>query len=152
MKKFDYETIKNIYHLRSCGWTITRIAEEYGVSSQHMGQVIKNNEYHRDTKEDRTLGLSSRVINSLRRSNIPVDALVMASQIEVLLRTEGIGHRSLMEIGTMLLSRNMIPNVEEWIESGWRKIRLSNNKVRKFGRLPSIHYQFSDHSEREQCI
>jgi len=147
--KFDYEIIKNIYQLRADGWTIARIAEKYHVTPQRMGQVIKHNEHYRNSTEDCTLGLSSRVINCLKRAHIPVDATVIADRIDVLLITDGIGKSALTEIGKMLSDRHIITDVNGWIERGRRKNRLSNNKIEKMGRYPTPYKLFS-HAETEQ--
>jgi len=151
MVKFDYETVKNIYQLRADGWTITRIAEKYHVTPQRMGQVIKHNEHHHNSREDCTLGLSSRVLNCLRRVSIPIEAMAIADHVDVLLRTDGIGKSALTEIGKMLSSRNVITDVDEWIERGRRKNRLSNNGIQKLGRYPTPYKIFS-HAKSEQSM
>ncbi|MCE5250783.1 hypothetical protein LLG96_11245 [bacterium] len=151
MTKFDYETIKSIYQLRSDGWTIAKIAEKYRVTPQRMGQIIKHDKHYRNSTEDCTLGLSSRVLNCLRRVYIPIEATAIADHIDVLLRTDGIGKSALMEIGKMLSDRNIIADVDEWIERGRRKNRLSNNSVKKMGHYPTPYKIFSN-MEKEHSI
>jgi len=151
MTKFDYETIKNIYQLRDDGWTIVRIAEKYGVTPQRMGQIIKHNEHHRNSTQDCTLGLSLRVVNSLKRAYIPVEAAVIADRIDVLLGADGIGRSALAEIGKMLSAKGLITDVDEWIERGRRQNRLANNKIKKTGRYPTPYKMFSD-AESDQPV
>ena len=40
-KKLTEAEIKNIACMRYCGWTLEEIAEEYGVTKQRIGQILK---------------------------------------------------------------------------------------------------------------
>lgn len=121
MGKRTEEMLEKAIDLHSKGWTKRDIARECGVSPQYVSKLIKMHEQNRHKSPERNYGLSTRVLNCLKRYRIPVDAHVIADSIDLLLPMRGLGKGSLAEIGMMLKGLNIIHNVEEWIEEGKQK-------------------------------
>jgi DNA-directed RNA polymerase alpha subunit len=80
--------------------------------------------YEQDQKKppEQNYGLSTRVMNCLKRNDIPINAQVIADSIDLLLCMRGMGANSLTEIGGVLKGFNIIHDIEEWIEGGREKL------------------------------
>jgi len=121
MGKKTEQLLNEINRLRSDGLTNREIAQKCGVSPQYVGKLIKVYEENRQSPPEWNYGLSTRVLNCLKRNRIPLDLQVIADSIDQLLCMRGIGDRSLNEIGSVLKSQNIIDDIGDWIEEGRRK-------------------------------
>jgi hypothetical protein len=118
MGKRMEEMLERTIVLHSKGWTKRKIAKECGVTPQYVGQLIKIHEQNRNKSPEGNYGLSTRVLNCLKRNRIPVDGHVIADSIDLLLGMRGIGEGALSEIGRLLISLHVIPDQAEWIAKG----------------------------------
>jgi len=121
MGKRTEQLLNEINYLRSNGWANNEIAKKCGVSPQYVGKLIKLYENNRQSPPEWNYGLSTRVLNCLKRNHIPLDLHVIAESIDLLLCMRGVGEGSLNEIGSILKSQNIIDDVGEWLEEGKRK-------------------------------
>jgi DNA-directed RNA polymerase alpha subunit len=128
MGKRTEEMLEKAIDLHSKGWTRTNIAKECGVSPQYVGKLLKIHEQNQNGPPERNYGLSTRVLNCLKRNRIPVDAHVIADSIDLLLGMRGLGEGSLSEIGMMLKALNIIHDINDWIEEGKQK-RYNQSKT-----------------------
>jgi len=107
--------------MRLDGKTHREIARACGVSPQYVAKLIKVHEQNRKISPEWDYGLSTRVLNCLKRNFIPLDPYVIADSLDLLLLMRGVGKRTLDEIGNMLKDLNIIDNIDEWIAEGKRK-------------------------------
>jgi len=121
MGKRTEELLNEINDLRSNGWTNKEIAKKCSVSPQYVGKLIKMYEENRQSPPEWNYGLSTRVLNCLKRNRIPLDLHVIADSIDLLLCMRGVGECSLNEIGGVLKSQNIIDDIGEWLEEGKRR-------------------------------
>ena len=128
--------------LHSRGWKKRQIAKECGVSPQYVGKLINIHEQNQSNPSAQSYGLSARVLNCLKRNNIPIDPHVIADSIDILLCMRGLGVRSLSEIGRMLKDFDVIPDIDDWIGDGKEKVyNQRNTSLRDYSRdLPSTGY------------
>jgi len=121
MGKRTEEIMNTINGMRLNGITNKEIAKQCGVSPQYVGKLIKAYEENRKCPPEWNYGLSTRILNCLKRNFIPVDPHQIADSIGLLLIMRGIGKSSLDEIGIMLKKLNIISDIDEWIQEGKRK-------------------------------
>jgi DNA-directed RNA polymerase alpha subunit len=134
------ELLNEIIRMTLNGKSRKEISKECGISPQYVGRLIKEHERNRIHPPECNYGLSTRILNCLKRNHIPVDPPAIADSIGLLLRMRGIGKRSLDEIGGMLMDHNVIGNIDDWIEEGKRQLHyqyrnkfatLSYNKLQQ---------------------
>lgn len=142
MGKRTEEMIEKIAALHSRGWKKRKIAKECGVSPQYVGKLIKIHEQNQSNPTKKRYGLSTRVLNCLKRSDIPIDPHAIADSIDLLLCMRYLGVRSLSEIGRMLKDFDVIHNIDDWIEAGKEKLYNQRNaSLRDYSRdLPNTGY------------
>ena len=121
MGKKTKEMLEKINLLFSMGWSKRKIAKECGVTPPYVTRLMKIQEQNRKRPPGWDYGLSTRVLNCLKRGYIPLDLHVIADIIDQLLIMRGIGKCSLDEIGNVLKEHHIIDNIDEWIEEGKRK-------------------------------
>ena len=108
MRKWQDDTIKYILNLRASGWSYTKIAKKYGVTGTRIRRIIKDYADRERETSATELGLSARVINCLKRANIPINPYDIYINIAILLNIDGLGDRSLQEIIQFLQSYNIL--------------------------------------------
>jgi len=121
MRTKTKEMMEKVKLLYSLGWSRRKIAMHCGVTPPYVTKLIKMHEANRNSLLGWDYGLSTRVLNCLKRGSIPLDPQSIADSIDRLLIMRGIGHRSLDEIGNMLMDQGIIDSIDEWIEDGRRK-------------------------------
>jgi len=109
-----------INRLHSIGWERKEIAQKLGITLQYARILLRNHEKSQSCVSHDDYGLSTRVLNCLKRNNIPLDLQVIADSIYLLLHMRGIGDSALNEIGSTLLTHRIIDDIEEWKEDGKR--------------------------------
>lgn len=142
MGKRTEEMLEKTVALHSRGWKKRQIAKECGVSPQYVGKLIKIHEQNQSKPPEKRYGLSARILNCLKRNNIPIDPHVIADSIDLLLCMRGLGKSALSEIGMMLKGFNIIYDIDEWIEDGKERLyNQRNTSLRGYSRdLPSAGY------------
>lgn len=142
MGKRTEEMLEKTSALHSRGWKKRRIAKECGVSPQYVGKLIKIHEQNQSNPSTQSYGLSIRVLNCLKRNNIPIDPHVIADSIGLLLCMRGLGKCALSEIGMMLKGFNIIHDIDEWREDGKEKLyNQHKTSFRDYSRnLPNTGY------------
>jgi len=144
------EMLEKIKLLYSLGWSRRKIAKQCGVTPPYVTRLIKMYEESRKNPPGWDYGLSTRVLNCLKRGYIPLDPQAIADGIDRLLVMRGIGKGSLAEIGNMLKDQHIIDDIDEWIEEGKRKQYSRRNAGfcefdHDLRQQPSRHIEVSNH-------
>ena len=119
------------------GWSRKEIAEKLGITTQYVGLLLRRHKENQRHAHYCDYGLSTRVLNCLKRNKIPLDLQVIAESIDLLLHMRGIGEAALNEIGSILLRHGIIYNIEEWKEDGKK---MQYNRRESYSEMLSCNF------------